>query len=57
MARKDRTVQPDLQRFVADRMRAKTYEVDSSHVPMLSNPKLVTDSAPPPCRTRAIFLP
>jgi pimeloyl-ACP methyl ester carboxylesterase len=39
VARKDRTVQPDLQRFVAERMRAKTYEVDSSHVPMLSKPK------------------
>jgi len=24
-------------------MRATTYEVDSSHVPMLSNPKLVID--------------
>jgi pimeloyl-ACP methyl ester carboxylesterase len=43
VARNDRTVHPDLQRFVAERMRAKTYEVESSHVPMLSNPKLVMD--------------
>ena len=40
---KDRTVQPELQRFLAKRMGAKTFEVESSHVPMLSNPKLVTD--------------
>jgi pimeloyl-ACP methyl ester carboxylesterase len=43
VARNDRTVHPDLERFVAGRMRAKTYEVDSSHVPMLSNPKVVLD--------------
>ena len=43
VARNDRTVHPDLQRFVAERMRAKTHEVESSHVPMLSNPKLVMD--------------
>jgi pimeloyl-ACP methyl ester carboxylesterase len=43
VATSDRTVQPELQRFVAKRMRATTYEVDSSHVPMLSNPKLVID--------------
>jgi pimeloyl-ACP methyl ester carboxylesterase len=43
VATKDRTVQPALQRFVAKRMGATTYEVDSSHVPMLSNPGLVID--------------
>src|SRR6266446_2951085 len=43
VANKDRTVQPELQRFLAKRMGAKTFEVESSHVPMLSNPKLVTD--------------
>ena len=43
VATSDRTVQPELQRFVAKRMRATTYEVDSSHVPMLSNPSLVID--------------
>ena len=43
VAKKDRTVHPDLQRFAAERMRAKTYEADSSHVPMLSNPRLVLD--------------
>src|SRR2546425_5484440 len=43
VATNDRTVQPELQRFVAKRMGAKTYEVSSSHVPMLSNPSLVID--------------
>ena len=43
VATSDRTVQPELERFVAKRMNATTYEVDSSHVPMLSNPNLVLD--------------
>lgn len=44
VARNDRTVHPDLQRFVAKRMGATTREADSSHVPMLSQPKLVLDA-------------
>jgi pimeloyl-ACP methyl ester carboxylesterase len=43
VANNDRTVQPDLERFAAKRMNATIYEVDSSHVPMLSNPALVLD--------------
>ena len=43
VAKQDRTVQPELERFVAQRMGATTYEADSSHVVMLSNPGLVTD--------------
>ena len=43
VAKNDRTVHPDLERFVAKRMGATTYEADSSHVPMLSKPKLVMD--------------
>src|SRR6202166_98710 len=43
VATKDHTVHPDLERFVAKRMNAPTYEADSSHVPMLSNPGLVID--------------
>jgi pimeloyl-ACP methyl ester carboxylesterase len=43
VATSDRTVQPALQRFVAKRMGATVSEVDASHVPMLSNPKLVID--------------
>jgi pimeloyl-ACP methyl ester carboxylesterase len=43
VANKDRTVQPELQRFVAKRMGATTFETDSSHVPMLSQPGFVLD--------------
>src|SRR5262245_47317629 len=43
VATKDRTVQPELQRFVAKRMGATIREVESSHVPMLSHPKVVVD--------------
>jgi pimeloyl-ACP methyl ester carboxylesterase len=44
VATNDRTVHPDLERFVAKRMGATTYEVESSHVAMLSNPALVVDA-------------
>jgi pimeloyl-ACP methyl ester carboxylesterase len=43
VAKNDRTVHPDMQRFVAKRMSATTTEVASSHVPMLSHPDLVID--------------
>ena len=43
VAKNDRTVHPDLERFFARRMGATTHEVDSSHVPMLSKPKMVLD--------------
>jgi pimeloyl-ACP methyl ester carboxylesterase len=43
VANNDRTVQPDMQRFLAKRMAATTRAVDSSHVPMLSHPELVIE--------------
>ena len=43
VAKNDRTVHPELERFVAKRMGATTTEVASSHVPMLSHPELVID--------------
>jgi pimeloyl-ACP methyl ester carboxylesterase len=43
VANHDRTVQPDLERFVAKRMGAHTYDLDSSHVAMLSQPDAVLD--------------
>ena len=42
-ATQDHTVHPDLERFVAERMGATLYNVDSSHVPMLSHPDVVLD--------------
>jgi pimeloyl-ACP methyl ester carboxylesterase len=43
LATQDRTVHPDLQRWVSARMKAKVTEVVSSHVPMLSQPDIVID--------------
>jgi pimeloyl-ACP methyl ester carboxylesterase len=43
VANKDRTVQPELERFIAKRMAATTVELRSSHVPMLSQPHAVLD--------------
>ena len=43
VANNDRTVQPDLERFAAKRMGAHTYDLDSSHVAMLSHPDSVLD--------------
>jgi pimeloyl-ACP methyl ester carboxylesterase len=43
VGKNDHTVNPLLERSVAERMGAMTYEVESSHVPMLSRPDLVLD--------------
>jgi pimeloyl-ACP methyl ester carboxylesterase len=44
VATQDHTVNPELQRFSAERMGATTYEVESSHVAMLSHPDVVLDA-------------
>ena len=41
VGKKDHTVHPDLERAMAKRMGATVYELDSSHVPMLSQPERV----------------
>jgi pimeloyl-ACP methyl ester carboxylesterase len=43
VAKNDRTVHPELERFLAKRMGATIYELESSHVPMLSQPERVID--------------
>jgi pimeloyl-ACP methyl ester carboxylesterase len=43
VAKNDRTVHPELERFLAKRMGATTTEVASSHVAMLSHSDLVID--------------
>jgi pimeloyl-ACP methyl ester carboxylesterase len=43
VGKNDRTVQPELERFLAKRMGATTTEANSSHVAMLAQPKLVID--------------
>ena len=39
---KDRTIDPDLQRFMAKRMGAKTIEVPASHLSLISHPDVIT---------------
>ena len=43
VANNDQAVHPDLERAAAKRMGAATYDIDSSHVPMLSHPDYVLD--------------
>ncbi len=38
----DRTINPDLQRFMAKRMQAKTIEVKASHLSLISHPDEIT---------------
>ena len=42
VANEDQAINPALQRIFAERMRATTREVKSSHVPFVSNPETVT---------------
>jgi pimeloyl-ACP methyl ester carboxylesterase len=37
----DRTINPDLQRFMAKRMGARTVEVKASHVSLISQPDVI----------------
>ena len=43
VARQDQAIPPDSQRFMAQRMKAHTREINSSHVAMISHPRAVTD--------------
>ncbi|MEU9335549.1 alpha/beta hydrolase [Streptomyces sp. NPDC048290] len=42
VARNDKAIAPDLERFEAQRAKSRTVEVDSSHVAMMSHPDVVT---------------
>jgi pimeloyl-ACP methyl ester carboxylesterase len=43
LGRQDRTITPDAQRFMATRAGSDLVEIDSAHLPMLSNPKAVVE--------------
>jgi len=43
ISKNDKTTAPELQRFLAERMKAKTIELESSHVSLISHPKEITD--------------
>jgi pimeloyl-ACP methyl ester carboxylesterase len=49
VSRNDRTINPELQRFMAARMKATTVELDSSHVSLISHPaeiaRIILDAA------------
>ena len=42
-ARDDRTTSPELERFLANRMHAKTIELDASHLSLITHPQEITD--------------
>jgi pimeloyl-ACP methyl ester carboxylesterase len=43
ISRQDRTTSPELQRFLADRMQARTVEIDSGHLSLITHPHEVTE--------------
>jgi pimeloyl-ACP methyl ester carboxylesterase len=43
ISRQDRTISPELQRFLAERMQATTIEIDSGHLSLISHPYEVTE--------------
>jgi hypothetical protein len=43
LSTEDRTISPELERFMADRMKAKTIEVKASHLSLISHPQEITD--------------
>ena len=43
ISKQDKTTSPELERFLADRMKARTIEVDASHVSLISKPKEIAD--------------
>ena len=43
MSTEDRTINPDLERFMAKRMGAKTIEVQASHVSLISQPDVIAN--------------
>jgi pimeloyl-ACP methyl ester carboxylesterase len=42
VSRRDRTISPELQRFMAGRMDATTVEIDSGHLSLVTHPEEVT---------------
>jgi predicted alpha/beta hydrolase family esterase len=43
VSRRDRTISPELERFLAQRMRARTVEIDAGHLSLISHPRAVTE--------------
>ena len=43
ISKDDRTTSPELERFLADRMKARTIELESGHLAMVTHPRQVAD--------------
>jgi pimeloyl-ACP methyl ester carboxylesterase len=43
VSKQDRTINPDLERFMAARMKAQTIEVDTGHLSLVSHPQAIAD--------------
>jgi pimeloyl-ACP methyl ester carboxylesterase len=43
VSKRDRTTSPELERFLAKRMKAKTIEVDSGHLSLITHPRRITE--------------
>jgi pimeloyl-ACP methyl ester carboxylesterase len=43
VSQQDRTISPELERFLAQRMNATTVEIDAGHLSLVSHPQQVTD--------------
>ena len=43
VSKRDRTINPDLERFLARRMNATTIEIDSGHLSLVSHPRRIVD--------------
>jgi pimeloyl-ACP methyl ester carboxylesterase len=43
ISKRDRTTSPQLERFLAKRMKAKTIELDSGHLSLISHPRQITE--------------
>ena len=41
-----RTINPELQRFMAKRMGAKTIDIEASHLALISHPDAITNLIP-----------
>ncbi|HYZ27693.1 MAG TPA: alpha/beta hydrolase [Thermoleophilaceae bacterium] len=43
VSKRDRTTSPELERFLARRMKAKTIELDSGHLSLITHPRQITE--------------
>ena len=43
VSKQDRTINPELERFLAKRMNASTIEVDAGHLSLVSHPRVIAD--------------